>query len=381
MQLGQYRRIMGRTLQNLFSWKTTRNLLVIESDDWGGIRMPSFEAYNKLNTQFPEVITDRYENYDSLECNDDIEVLFESLIRYKDSNGNHPVLTANFIMGNPNFDEIKKHQFLKFTFEPFYNTYVKYPKRDNVLKMINEGINEKIFKPQLHGRDHVNVQSWLTSLREGDKITRAAFDEGLISFGKIPASKSRMRCMDALKYSSSSERKYIIDSLAEGARLFKDVWGYRSSSFIAPSYVWSTDLESMLYQEGILFLQGLFVQYEPLTDEGAEFHKKYHYTGQRNQHGQLFITRNAMFEPSSGRSNDPVSSCLKEISNAFAWGAPAIICSHRVNYIGSINGENRSRNIKLLNLLLKAVLTKWPKTEFITTDDLGMIIKSSQARY
>ena len=29
-------------------WRTRRHIVVIESDDWGSIRMPSIESYNRL---------------------------------------------------------------------------------------------------------------------------------------------------------------------------------------------------------------------------------------------------------------------------------------------------------------------------------------------
>ena len=44
-------RIKSATLRlatNLRGWKTRRKLLVIESDDWGAIRMPGRQAWERL---------------------------------------------------------------------------------------------------------------------------------------------------------------------------------------------------------------------------------------------------------------------------------------------------------------------------------------------
>ena len=38
--------------------------------------------------------------------------------------------------------------------------------------------------------------------------------------------------------------------------------------------------------------------------------------------------------------NDCVDSCIKEIEIAFKWQKPAVISSHRVNYVGFINQDN-----------------------------------------
>jgi len=84
-----------------------------------------------------------------------------------------------------------------------------------------------------------------------------------------------------------------------------------------------------------------------------------------------------MFEPSSRKYTDPVGSCLKEIAIAFAWNKPAIICSHRVNFIGSVDLNNRIRNIGLFKQLLFEIIKKWPEVEFMSSDNLGMYISSS----
>lgn len=33
---------------NILGWRTNRHIVVIESDDWGSIRMPSVEEYDTL---------------------------------------------------------------------------------------------------------------------------------------------------------------------------------------------------------------------------------------------------------------------------------------------------------------------------------------------
>jgi hypothetical protein len=89
---------------------------------------------------------------------------------------------------------------------------------------------------------------------------------------------------------------------------------------------------------------------------------------------QLYLTRNASFEPSSNNSTDPVNSCLHQIEIAFRWGKPAIISSHRVNYIKIIDPENASNGLRKLDLLLSKILLRWPEVEFLTSAELGNLI-------
>ena len=55
-------------------------------------------------------------------------------------------------------------------------------------------------------------------------------------------------------------------------------------------------------------------------------------------------------------------------------GKPAIISSHRLNYVGFIDEKNRDSTLKLLDEILKRVLKKWPEVEFFNSADLGKII-------
>jgi len=66
---------------------------------------------------------------------------------------------------------------------------------------------------------------------------------------------------------------------------------------------------------------------------------------------------------------------MSEIQNAFFWHKPAIISTHRINYVGGINIKHRGRNLKLLDQLLQRILIKWPDVEFLSSDQLVSIIK------
>jgi hypothetical protein len=84
-------------LSNLPGWRTKRKIVVIESDDWGSIRMPSLGVYNTLkkkglNIDFGDGL--RYNTLDTLANSKDFEVLFNTLNSFKDINGRHPVITA-----------------------------------------------------------------------------------------------------------------------------------------------------------------------------------------------------------------------------------------------------------------------------------------------
>ena len=65
---------------------------------------------------------------------------------------------------------------------------------------------------------------------------------------------------------------------------------------------------------------------------------------------------------------------LKQIEAAFFWGKPAIVSSHRVNFCGHIDPENRKKGLIALDTLLNKVVNKWPDIEFVSIDELVKIM-------
>jgi hypothetical protein len=182
--------------------------------------------------------------------------------------------------------------------------------------------------------------------------------------------------MDAFDFNDIEELDLHKSILSDGLRIFQNIWGYTSDSFIAPCYIWHSDLETTLRQHGVLYIQGLVNQLQPEVGDEYKFKKKYHYQGQRNNIGQRYFIRNAFFEPSINLSYDWESDCLNRIHIAFKMGKPAIISSHRLNYVGFLIPKNREQNIKRLRFLLKEIVKRWPDVLFLSTDQLGNLYKS-----
>lgn len=115
------------------------------------------------------------------------------------------------------------------------------------------------------------------------------------------------------------------------------------------------------------------VQREPVAK--GKTVRRFHYLGQRNQCSQVYMTRNCIFEPGLMGKNWQ-GSCLTDIERAFRWRKPAIVSTHRVNFIGALEEENRKNGLRELDGLLAQILQKWPNVEFMTTRELGELIAS-----
>ena len=129
-------------------------------------------------------------------------------------------------------------------------------------------------------------------------------------------------------------------------------------------------MEEVLHEGGVRYIQGLVTQLIP-TGTFENYRTKYHFLGNRNGFGQYFIIRNAFFEPALSKLSDPVGECLDRINVAFRWKKPAVICSHRLNFMGSLDESNRTVNLSYFRDLLNRIIRLWPDVEFIRTDQLG----------
>lgn len=365
-----------RNTLNIIGFKTNRKLIVIESDDWGTIRTASKESLEFLLKQGYPVDKNPYNKYDALESNKDLEYLFEVLSSVSDKNGNPAKITANNIVANPDFDKIRAASFQEYFHENFTDTLKKYPNHDKVLDLYHEGISRNLIQPQFHGREHLNVNRWMTDLKNQKRYLVDAFEQNMFSLHWKNENKYANEYMDAYDCDSQNALYELESIINDGISIFNSIWGFESKSIIANCYIWSKELEPIFKKNNIEFIQGLPIQFEPKLINELQYKKIYHYTGQKNKIGQIYLVRNVFFEPSVYPDKDFLDDCLTRINLAFKFNNPVILSSHRLNFIGSIYEENRTKNLILFQKLLKKIIQKWPDVEFVSSDELGQIIKN-----
>lgn len=364
-----------RNVINIPGWSTHRKIVVFESDDWGSIRIPSKEKRDKLISAGFDFSNQPFNLYDSLESNDDLTALFDVLNKHKDSTGRHPVFTAVSIVANPDFEKIKGDNFQQYHFELFTDTLKHYPNSEKVVELYKQGISRRLFVPVFHGREHLNAQRWLRALRTGNKAVHKTFEQSITAVHIGPNNDILGDFQAAFDLDVPEDVKYMEGILTEGLDLFENFWGYKSPYFVATNGLFNNSLEQVLAEKGVKYILGERLQNEPLGN--GIYKKHFHYIGMKNRLNQIYLTRNAMFEPaifSNGNNIQPIENCLKSIERAFRWGKPATISTHRINYIGRIEEENRTKNLKLLDELLTSIVKRWPEVEFMTSCELGDFI-------
>ena len=352
------------------------HVLVVESDDWGSVRMPSKQVHAELKSKgyhYGDFVG--YDLYDTLSSNTDLEILIEVLSTVKDSKGQPVKLTMNCVVANPDFEKIRQSGFKEYHYELFTETLKRYPHHDRSFSLWKEGMDAGVFHPQFHGREHLNAQMWLKLLQKGCKPVLDSFDKGVISVVVDKTDDPRQHSLAAYNLANEEEYDFAKRSVVEGLDIFEHLFGYRSESMIAPNYTWDTAIEDVAYSCGVKYLQGARYQRHSMYVVRNGGSAELRFTGQRNNNGQIYMVRNCSFEPSENPSKN-ADFCMAQIKNAFDHGQAAIISAHRQNFIGELYPTNRDNNIKQFKSLLKTIIKKYPDVIFLTSDELGKLLNT-----
>lgn len=362
------RNFFAKNYINAKGWRTKSKYVLFESDDWGAVRMPDRRFYELLVDKGYHVENYYFDKYDALESNSDLSYLFEVLSSIRDINGNPAVFTPLCVVANPDFCKIRENGFEKYFYEPTSKTYLHYSGSDNTYQIAQQGIRDKVWAPQFHGREHIQVRRYLKALHHGTPLELLCFGNqailGFVNYG--------IDYFPSFAIDDANDIPVLSSIIRNGLDLFEKIYGYTAISFCPPCGVMNSQLFKILDDCGVKNLQA--GQYTSPEENGKIRHFQYHW-GHRNQWGQIFTRRNCTFEPARNHNIDWVDRCMKEIEIAFRWGKPACINTHRVSYISRIFEANRDDSLRQLKRLLVSILKEWPDTKFISSEQLYHIMR------
>ena len=382
MYRGNIKSALRVNASNIPGWRTKRHIVVIESDDWGSVRMSSLENFNRMLKAGLPVDKCHYNLYDALECNDDLIALMETLSKFKDVTGRPPVFTGVNVVANPDFEKVEKNGFSEYKYEPYTQTCKRYSNHDKVQELWKEGVEKRLMIPTFHGREHLNAQRWMRALQSGNNTTIFALNNHVTGIPmKGIGGENVPNFQAAFDIDTLDDLEYQKDVISTGLDLFEQIYGFRTKFFVPTNGYFNNTLEKDLFNSGIKYIDTAKRQEEPVGDGTYRINTRY--IGDQNKYGQIYLTRNCFFEPAATGFEVPanydwINYCLKEIEIAFRWHKPATISSHRVNYIGYLHPENRENGLRQLSELLSRMLKRWPDIEFMTSSELGDLIASSR---
>ncbi len=358
-------------IKNSLGWTSSRKIVVFSVDDYGNVRIASRKARERLKKVGLNLDKNRFDQYDTLETAEDLELLFDVLQSVKDKHQHPAIFTPYTLPANIDFEAMMDSNGETYHYQLLTETFKSIPGHENSWSLWQQGMNNKIFLPQFHGREHVNIKLLKTWLRENNPLVRACLEERSwagLDFTRL----AYISYVESFSFDTMDEQKELINIAQDGANVFEKVFGYRASAFTAPGAPAHRYLEENLLNYGIKYIDTPLLKNE---HQGHGIYKKrINILGSSTSAGQFFLQRNAVFEPLLDKRIDWVDRCMAEIEIAFKWNKPANISSHRVNFCGKIDSKVRSTGLKELKRLLQSIVKQWPEVEFMATNELGNLI-------
>ncbi|WP_448664955.1 hypothetical protein ACG3SL_09855 [Sphingomonas sp. CJ20] len=356
-------RTRGRGIKNLFARSAGERVVVLESDDWGSQRVPSLSALRRLIAA--EVLTgENPYDRDTLETAADLEALLDVLDGARGSDGRRAAFNCYVNPANPDFDAIRDAEYSAYSWEPLGATLDRRGDRGAVFAAWRTGMAEGMLIPEYHGREHLNVTLWMKHLRRASPMVRAGFDHRFYSAPEpsLPPAAKGFRA--AYFFSDHSEIPLLEDILHSGAVSFREQFGRSAGIFCPTNNIFHPKLYGAVRRAGC---RGIIRHVRNVEPDGRGGVRRVWGAPGLSTHALGSFGRNTIFEPALGYG---VDHALAGIRSAFAWGTPAIVSTHRLNYVGGIDPAVRDKGLFGLRALLGAILARWPDVRFATSASL-----------
>ncbi len=309
----------------LVDWRELR-AVTFESDDWGlaGF-VPSANVWNGLNREelipghFPPV----YWN-STLEDSLMVAELCGIMGQKHGSDGLSAVFQPNYVLSSLNFENGPQgYLWQRYDLPEFPPPFA----RLGMWKAVENGIEQGVWYPEFHATWHYDPAMRLENALSTDlaaKLTKA----GVMLF---PGSET------ARELGPWRTPKDLRSELLHSIVLFQDLFGRPIGSVIAPDYTWTGAIEDLWQHQGIKVIQAKREQRDPTLLAGKVgrvqkfLQRKLDTLGHRKR---CYLERNCRLEPAQAPDGQAVvKSCLQETENAWAAGQPAIVETHRINYV------------------------------------------------
>lgn len=352
-------RTRGRGLKNAFARTSDQRIVVFESDDWGSQRVPSKAAMERLVAKGILSGQGAYDR-ETLENAEDLTALGDTLASVRDSAGQPAVFTCFVNPANPDFEKIRESGFEAYCWETTSQTLERRGDRREVQAAWRAGREAGLLDVEYHGREHLQVRLWLEYLRTSPEV-RAAFDEGYYSVPVTGVPPIARGFRASYFFASPDEIPVLEEIVVTGAQIFAREYGRTAEVFCPPNNVFHPRLYAAVKRAGCKCIIRHTRNIQPDGKGGATT-----VWGQRGvaEAGLSWYGRNALFEPEQGFG---VDHALGQVRSAFAWGVPAIISTHRVNYAGGIDPAVRDRGAAALMELLQRIVSIWPEVRFLSS--------------
>jgi len=284
------------------------------------------------------------------------------LAGHRDSAGRPAVLTADMVLTVPNTTAIRASGYREYTRRTLDEGF------PHILEAVRKGMRAGTLVPQLHGIEHFYGRGLLRLATEQDPRVNAAFSGEDWWDWEALDSPLQGHYVDGTQLPTSplskAERR---EAIASALAVFERLFGFRSTSTVAPCYLWDDGVERIWAAHGVRYVQTAGYRCTGRDENGRYIQDpSLLRPGDRSTAGQIYLVRNAMYEPVDGRGEE---SCFREAVRAHQQALPIVISTHRYNFTRSAQEHRDSLNG--LDRLLQRLQCLGPAVRYLSSPELG----------
>jgi hypothetical protein len=318
-------------------------VLIIESDDWG----PSPASDVQV-----------------------IERLVRLLSRYKDYVGQPAVMTIGVMLAIPDGTRIRDndlHQYHRQTLaaEPF----------DPLRQALITGVRQRVFSLQLHGMEHFWPDSVMAASRKNSKI-QSWLTDVTPSAEQLPDALQTRWCDCSNLPSRELDADTVRQSAYEEATVFFRIFGEVPAVAVPPTFIWNDAVEEGWARAGVRVIISPGCRQEGRATNGRPVGPApnkpdgLHLNGMYGRYGQIYLIRNAWFEPKRGHTAEQA---IDTFAHHVTLGRPVLFETHRSNFVGQGSGVEHA--FGELDALLRTALQRFPLLHFCSSERLAKHLK------
>ena len=300
---------------------TDLRAVVLESDDWGlaGF-VPSAAAWNDLRREdlspgpFPAI----YWN-STLEDSAMVADLAAVLLARRGRDGVAAVLQPNYVMFS---EALEGGRWRRYDLPDAPPLYARPGLRAAVALARANGV----WHPEFHAAWHYDPARRHEATAGSELATEAA-ERGIMLFPGSEAAR------ELGPWRSTADLEHELEA---ALAVFRQAFGRRPGSMIAPDYTWDARVERLWDARALRVIQAKREQRDPGMPAGAlgRVVKVLDRQWSRAAHaGRTYLDRNCRLEPAQSPDTESViAACVRETARAWSAGEPAIVETHRINY-------------------------------------------------
>lgn len=348
--------------------------VVFESDDWGACEVaPTAAVAAALEPRWEALYGQRREIHTTLETPEDLRQLYAVLSGFRGADGQPAVFTAFTCTGAPDYEAIRATGYSEYRDIGIDEGVPPTWERGDLVSAWREGMRLGVYSPEFHGRlHHTSPLLLLQRLRGAGpeaELARFAFDREVYCQGAhLP------------EFAGMNVRAQY-DWNRVGIERFRRAFGrppaaaVTSDAYPDTETIWAllgirtVCLKSCRVNSGQVVVYGTkpWNNQDPSVPMGA-----YH-----PMRDLVYLTRNVFFE-CANKPDQSAEVVCEVIRTRWSEGEPAVISTHRANYVSFEPERAQTGRIELSRLLRR--LTEADGVRFLTSAELGDIFRQGWSR-